>query len=314
LTFRELAQDYLRFVKFRHRSYSNTVSQVNALTVAFGDRKVDDITTANIEDYLRDLREGASPSKRPTSEATVNRYRDRLSAMFRRAVMVRAVGTNPVKGIPKFKESGGRLAYLPADALEERAVVGALPPNLRPHFLFSLHTGVRWSEQVNLRWRDVDLLAGIVTMSQTKNGYTRQIPMNAVVRSVLIDLGAARPEPSGPEDRVFPCRYRAAAKFFPRAVAAAQAQLCADGRDAVRLDGYTWHSNRHTFASRLVMAGVDLLTVKELGGWRTLSMVQRYAHLAPGHLQDAVDRLVSRGGSGLDANWNDAPPPGGRVS
>ncbi len=49
--------------------------------------------------------------------------------------------------------------------------------------------------------------------------------------------------------------------------------------------------NRHTFASRLVMAGADLLTVKELGGWRTLAMVQRYAHLAPGHLRHALQRV-----------------------
>ena len=59
------------------------------------------------------------------------------------------------------------------------------------------------------------------------------------------------------------------------------------------VDGFTWHANRHTFASRLVMAGVDLRTVQELGGWRTLSMVQRYAHLAPGHLQAAIERLVT---------------------
>lgn len=73
----------------------------------------------------------------------------------------------------------------------------------------------------------------------------------------------------------------------------AQAALRDAGKDAGRLDGYTWHGNRHTFASRLVMAGVDPLTVKELGGWRTLAMVQRYAHLAPGHLASAVERLVA---------------------
>jgi site-specific recombinase XerD len=43
----------------------------------------------------------------------------------------------------------------------------------------------------------------------------------------------------------------------------------------------TFHTLRHTFASRLVMAGVDLLTVKALGGWNRLEMVERYAHLAP---------------------------------
>ena len=61
------------------------------------------------------------------------------------------------------------------------------------------------------------------------------------------------------------------------------------------------HCNRHTFASRLVIARVDLLSVQKLGGWRTLSMVQRYAHLAPDHLRAAVERLsVAERGVKLD--------------
>jgi Phage integrase family len=51
-------------------------------------------------------------------------------------------------------------------------------------------------------------------------------------------------------------------------------------------------SNRHTFASWLVMAGVDLRTVQQLGSWQSLAMVQRYRHLAPDHLRAAVGRLV----------------------
>jgi len=59
-----------------------------------------------------------------------------------------------------------------------------------------------------------------------------------------------------------------------------------------RVDGYSWHCNRHTFAVRLVMAGVDLRTVAELLEHRTLQMVMRYAHLTPEHQALAVDRLV----------------------
>jgi site-specific recombinase XerD len=54
-----------------------------------------------------------------------------------------------------------------------------------------------------------------------------------------------------------------------------------------------WHALRHTFASRLVAAGVDLRTAQELGGWRTLAMVQRCSHLAPGHLVAAVDKIAA---------------------
>ena len=65
--------------------------------------------------------------------------------------------------------------------------------------------------------------------------------------------------------------------------------------EETKIEGYTWHCNRHTFASRLVMAGVDLRTVAELLGHRTLQMVMRYSHLAPEHQASAVDRLVKAG-------------------
>jgi site-specific recombinase XerD len=116
--------------------------------------------------------------------------------------------------------------------------------------------------------------------------------MNSVVRSVLFDLGTQRQRPNDPEEPIFTGAYRTVARTFTQAVSRAQKTLRAAGKDASLLDGYTWHSNRHSFASRLVTAGVDLRTVQELGGWKTLSMVQRYAHLAPSHLAAAVERLV----------------------
>ena len=68
--------------------------------------------------------------------------------------------------------------------------------------------------------------------------------------------------------------------------------------DAVKqipsLKGFTWHCLRHTFISRLVMKGVDLRTVQELAGHKTISMTVRYAHLAPEHNQAAIEKLVPR--------------------
>jgi len=65
--------------------------------------------------------------------------------------------------------------------------------------------------------------------------------------------------------------------------------------EEANIEGYTWHCHRHTFASRLVMAWVDLPTVVELLGHRALQMVMRYSHLAPEHQSSAVDRLVNTG-------------------
>jgi hypothetical protein len=65
--------------------------------------------------------------------------------------------------------------------------------------------------------------------------------------------------------------------------------------EEAKIVGYTWHCNRHTFASRLVMAGVDLLTVAELLGHRTLQMVMRCSDLDPEHQSSDFDRLVKAG-------------------
>jgi len=83
-------------------------------------------------------------------------------------------------------------------------------------------------------------------------------------------------------------------RWFPRTVAQARHPLGEAGRvaDVEMLKGSTWHCLRHTFASRLAMAGVDLLVIKELGG-QTLAMVTRDAHLSPGRLREGIERLAT---------------------
>ena len=139
-------------------------------------------------------------------------------------------------------------------------------------------------------------------MPRSKHGHTRYVPVNSVVRSLLFDLSSQRQATDDPCEKVFRCPHAQADKFFPRAVRAAQAALRAAGASASGLDDYTWHGNRHTFASRLVMRGTDLRTVQDLGGWKSLKRVERYSHLAPGHLHEAVERLVTVSAEQLGRN------------
>jgi integrase len=287
INFEDYSRDYIEWAKENHLSWAKDDSRLTRVLPTFGPKKLDEITPAAIERFLRWLREG----ERPVAPATVNRYRDLLSGMFKRAIRLGLVGTNPVKGISKLKEAGTRVAYVTPE--EEQAIRDALPPGLRPLFTVSVHTGLRWSEQAGLRWSDVDVLTRLITVGQSKNGHSRSVPMNSVVRSVLYDLAGRRQRPNDPTEPVFTAAYRTTARAFEGAVKRAQAALKEAGKDASRLDGYTWHGNRHTFASRLVMASVDLRTVQQLGGWRTLAMVMRYSHLGPSHLAAAVERLVT---------------------
>jgi len=266
---------------------------LSTLLPKFGDRKLDELTTADTErfrDWLAERR----------ARATVNRYLALLSGMYSRAIRLGLASTNPAKGVAKFRENNERVMYLTPD--EETAIYQALPPDLRPLFVVSVNTGLRWSEQMSLRWKDVDVLTGIITVQRSKHGQARQVPMNSTVRSVLLDLGGQRRFPDDPAELVFQCRHAQADKFFPKAVERAQTSLKEARKDASRLDGFTWHGNRHTFASRLAMAGADLLTIKELDGWKTLTMVQRYAHLTVSRLHEAVERLVSNGATELARN------------
>jgi integrase len=176
----------------------------------------------------------------PHATATANI----LSGMFKRAVRLGLVGSNPVKGIPKVKEAGGRVLYLPPatkdrQAYEEAALTKALPAELRSLFLVSVHPGLRWSEQSALRWKDVDVLSSTLTVAQSKNGHQRTVPMNTTVRSVFMDASLSRQRTDQPNERVFPMAYRTVARAFDRSVRAAQMALRGDGKDASLLEGYT---------------------------------------------------------------------------
>jgi site-specific recombinase XerD len=134
-------------------------------------------------------------------------------------------------------------------------------------------------------------MTALISIARSKNGETRVVTLNATARAVVIDLSTKRPASASPSDVLFPSAYRTVARAVERAVAAAVVTLKAAGKDTGFLEGCTWHSCRHTYASRLAMAGVDLRTIQALGGWKTLSQVQRYAHLTPGHLTAAAQRL-----------------------
>src|SRR5688500_1753714 len=184
--------------------------------------KLDEITTADIERFRHSLLERVSKS-------TSNRYRDLLSGMFKRAERFGLIPkrSNPVTDAPKFKENNQRLAYLGPE--EEAAVLSALPALYRPDFIISINTGLRWSEQMSLRWQDVDLLTGFITVRMSKHGESRRVPINSVVRTAVIDLGTGqRP---GDSAGIFPGRPAQADKFFPKAVAKAKTALKAAGKD-----------------------------------------------------------------------------------
>jgi integrase len=151
----------------------------------------------------------------------------------------------------------------------------------------ALNTGLRRGELFQLRWRDVTLDRARVTVrgEHAKSGQTRHIPLNAAILKVLQEWKPVNVEPDA---LVFPGRDAGEPLDDIKTAWAALLK-------AAKITGFRFHDCRHDFASRLVMAGVDLNTVRELLGHADIKMVLRYAHLAPEHTAAAVERLVSRG-------------------
>jgi integrase len=280
--FSELVGDVLEYSKANKISFRQDELNARKLLVVFADRPAETITPQDIERFL----EG-----RNIKPATQNRYRALLSLIFRKGIENGKVKLNLAKLVKRRTENNTKVRYLLVEEEDRlRAVILDRWPHHLPELEISLNTGMRLSEQYNLQWSWIDFATRVVTIPRSKHGELRHIPLND---SAVNSLQAARSQSTGSPyvflnhlgERL--CTPR---KWFEDAVAAA------------RIPNYTWHTNRHTFASRLVMAGVDLRTVQELLGHKSITTTMRYAHLAPTHQLAAVQRLCPT---------NDAHEPAG---
>jgi integrase len=170
------------------------------------------------------------------------------------------------------------------DSLPDLRAV-AYPDHLTPMVLISMHTGLRRGELFSLTAADVDLQRGMLTVhgSNAKSGRTRHIPLNNEAAAVLRNWLKSNPRKSA--ELIFPGRTGQAFNNIKRSWGAVLA--------AAGIEKFRWHDLRHHFASRLVMAGVDLNTVRELLGHSDVKMTLRYAHLAPEHKAAAVAKLCA---------------------
>jgi integrase len=157
---------------------------------------------------------------------------------------------------------------------------------MKPLVLISLHTGMRRGELFALTWGSVDLDIGRITVhsATAKSGTTRHLPLNSEALAVLRGWRHQAIDENG---LVFPGKNGAGFNNVRRSWEGVLA--------AAKITRFRWHDLRHSFASKLVMAAVDLNTVRELLGHSDYKMTLRYSHLAPEHKAAAVAKLVTAG-------------------
>lgn len=254
----------------------------------FGKLPLDKINTFKVEEFK------SQKLSKGLSAKSVNNLLGILGKCLRTAqdweIMDRVPKMKPLKVSPK------EIKYLNEDEYNKllaKANDGGLFYEM---LLFSLRTGVRIGELLALEWKDINVINGTVTIRQNivngiigspKNNKFRTIHLACDILGCLLarkeNSGLVFPNDSGDYYSRFICRDRLNA-------------LCA--RAGVKR--ISWHALRHSFASQLATNGVSLKTIQELLGHSDLKMVQRYAHLEPVTLREAIKTLEPKRDISLD--------------
>ena len=312
ITLREfIKNEYQPWVIEHRKSGAKTVAHIERCFFdLFGDKPLTEISPILLDQWR------TQKLKNGSSKETVNRYIATFKAALSKAVLWDFINSHPLEKLKLLRsDRSSKIRFLsPKEEVRLRETIidrdnkikseranankwrqereyelypdlnnQKFADHLHPMILVSINTGLRQGELFTLRWDNVNLEQALLTIegAYAKSGKTRHIPLNT---EALQALKAWREQTTdtrfvfaSKDGKPFDNVKKAWAGILKKA----------------EIDSFRWHDMRHHFASRLVMVGVDLNTVRELLGHSDMSMTLRYAHLAPEHKANAVEKLVT---------------------
>jgi integrase len=302
LTFNRFADLYAeRYVKAKALKSGDTIDyRMKRLRAYFGAKLLRDIRTADIEDFIAELKQPARLAKHQKSArvrkpATINRFRSLLHQMFSWAEGREYIDKNPFRRgnetqIKPEREDNRRHRRLTPD--EEQRLMAHARDDLKLLIIFALDTGMRRGEMLAMTWADVDDRGGWLWLrgETTKSRKTRKVPVSTTrLRGVLdfLRLDAdSQPKPS--ETQVFTNEVGEPIRFSQRAWKALKKRAS--------ITDLRWHDLRHEYASRLAERGVPLCQVHDLLGHASIVTTERYDNQRPEALM-ASAKLLETGES-----------------
>jgi integrase len=271
VTLAQFGQQYMEYAKANKRSWLRDEQIMAHLTQAFGKLRLDDIGVPRIEQYKVQRICTVAP-------ATVNREIALLKHLYNLAdAWGFYFGKNPVKGVRFLAENNEMFRVLSEE--EEARLLPYCSPYLQDLVMFAINTGLRLGEILNLKWREVELENATIKILVKKNRRMLDMPVNENALRILKGWHGIR---------------KTEYVFYNPETGGQWKDLWLGLKKACRkagLDDVTWHTFRHTFASRLNREGADLVTVKELLGHSDIKTTMRYVHTNREAKQRAVARL-----------------------
>jgi len=271
IKFPEVSKEFLeKYSKVNKRSWKRDQLSISHLNKFFGNKFIYEIKEKDIEEYKKErLLTGIKHS-------TLNRE---LACL--KTILNKAKEWGYIEQIPKiklFKENNQRVRYLTEE--EEEKLLKIAPQPLKSMVILALNTGMRQGEILNLKWKDIDLKEGIIIIQDSKSKEKRILYMNQTTKDLFLNLLS-----TGGKEYVFENKYgdRCSESYIQHLFEKIVKQA--------GIKDFRFHDLRHTFASRLVMAGVSLKTIQELLGHKDYRMSLRYSHLSPEIKKQAVKIL-----------------------
>jgi len=244
-------------------SLRDDVTKIQFFRQHFGGRTLDSITREKVDALLS-----------PMSPGNANRHMAWLRAMLRMAEFEwKWIETAPK--LRSYKEPKRRVRWLTPD--EVKRLVAALPESHRDPAWFALLTGLRQANVYGLEWSQVDLGKGLAWIHADQAKARKAIAVPLCEEAVKLLGRQAKLQPVA--KFVFSVRNRPTDRVWKRAL------------EKASIKDFRWHDLRHTWASWHVQNGTPLHDLQELGGWDSVEMVRRYAHLTPGHLAQHAAKL-----------------------
>ncbi len=273
--FFHLIEQYMEnYAKVNNRAWKRDRDCMKNMEAFFGDCCLKDITPYQIEKYKAyRMRQGVKPN-------TVNRELSVLKRAFSLAIDWNMAEENPVRKVKFFRQPEPKERILSEE--EEERLIYASSEHLKPIIIAALNTGMRLAEILSLKWNQINLQKREIEVIKTKSGKKRVISINDVLFEMLNILKREG-------DFVF--LYLDPKTNEPRPIKSIKSSFTNACKRA-GIKEFTFHDTRHTFASRLVGRGVDLITVKELLGHSSVKTTERYTHTHKEEKKRAVDVLV----------------------
>ncbi|HBH17914.1 MAG TPA: hypothetical protein DDX14_03055 [Cyanobacteria bacterium UBA9579] len=279
ILFDNLANEFIKYAEVNRISWKRSDAHIiKTLKAFFNNRKLREITPFLVEKYR------LSRIKEEKANSTINKEVRLMRRMFNLAIDNGWTNINPCtsKKVKPLREENKKERFFSFEE-EQRLLSACYGSNafLKPIIITALQTGMRKEEILSLKWSNVDLKNGYVTLLKTKNGKKRNIPISSLLMNELKELHENRLT-----EYVFTNPFT---KERNRDIRGVYETAC----KRAKIDDLRFHDLRHTAATRMVSAGIDLVVIQEILGHADIKSTMVYSHPVPERKKQAIEALAN---------------------